>query len=874
MKTLTLFFVAALAVWAQNPPATGLQPVSSSVAGGTCTNSQPAFYSSADQKLYTCFAGVWTAVSGGGSPSVGTTLQQGTGTGGFQSSGIAPSAVILNTTPAGQFLAGTYPYPSLPEYCIEYWLTAPMAGDYGQAISAANLALPLMQPTALHSCSPGVHTINSKAVINRPILLDGVGSSWVLSSGLSSAPVTITGCTATAGSQTLSCPSITGLSQHMAAGGIGLKDTNYINATPSGTSVPLALPMNLNVSGLFTSGSATVTGLSSQRGLVGGNVQTITGPCIAASTTITSVSGSGNSLVMSNTATCTANTFPAGFSLAAGQTWSTNLKAVTATPALEYQFNASALRNSEGAMIGAGLINFHLTDPGYRTLTGVQGVHVYGYDDFTFENNFLGQINGAALVMGGDNPEATHGVDREWHDLPHNFYPDSGDGTTGQCVIHDMTGYNNGSSSADENYGFKFHGGSIVFPQGCGLAIGTYNSSHWTRSGLHPRQTTIGPQFQIEGGSHGSYGNIQTPFDLINILTSDDITIDGCHDCGAMGYGHAAVNLENFGETTVTNSDLHQSSKTATYNVTISGSTVTYATTTGYASFDPSGFWDGLAGVLTASSGTCSGGCNVYFSGQSAVSSDGTTLTLAGSPGASGTATLVVNAGTGYYVTIPNTQLAVGSLQVGTGNAYYDMNAAAQSILGLSNHTYGAFVGQGFFGSFAPTIWQNYNSTTMNTAGGVTAPTLQLTNASVAASSTTRGTFYDNQGGTPDFLQFVVRQGSGSYALEAVGGFPPQGNTCTAGTNVTSCTCSGSTTCDVNGGSYSIVGGTATTGTIATINWPTTYSTAPRACWVSQNGGAALYGIGHGTPSTTGMTVTAGIAVTGVTVQIDYGCKP
>ena len=69
MKTLTLFFVAALAVWAQNPPASGLQPVSSPVPGGACTNSQPAFYSSADQKLYTCLAGVWTAVSGGGGGS-------------------------------------------------------------------------------------------------------------------------------------------------------------------------------------------------------------------------------------------------------------------------------------------------------------------------------------------------------------------------------------------------------------------------------------------------------------------------------------------------------------------------------------------------------------------------------------------------------------------------------------------------------------------------------------------------------------------------------------------------------------------------------------------------------------------------------------
>ena len=71
MKTLTLFFVAALAVWAQNPPATGLQPVSSPTPGGACTNSQPAFYSTADQKLYTCLAGIWSLPPSSGGPPTG-----------------------------------------------------------------------------------------------------------------------------------------------------------------------------------------------------------------------------------------------------------------------------------------------------------------------------------------------------------------------------------------------------------------------------------------------------------------------------------------------------------------------------------------------------------------------------------------------------------------------------------------------------------------------------------------------------------------------------------------------------------------------------------------------------------------------------------
>ena len=68
MKRLVLVLGFAVAAWGQNPPASGLQPVSSPTPGGSCTNSQPAFYSSSDQKLYTCLAGIWTA-SGGGSPS-------------------------------------------------------------------------------------------------------------------------------------------------------------------------------------------------------------------------------------------------------------------------------------------------------------------------------------------------------------------------------------------------------------------------------------------------------------------------------------------------------------------------------------------------------------------------------------------------------------------------------------------------------------------------------------------------------------------------------------------------------------------------------------------------------------------------------------
>jgi hypothetical protein len=71
-----------------------------------------------------------------------------------------------------------------------------------------------------------------------------------------------------------------------------------------------------------------------------------------------------------------------------------------------------------------------------------------------------------------------------------------------------------------------------------------------------------------------------------------------------------------------------------------------------------------------------------------------------------------------------------------------------------------------------------------------------------------------------------------------------------------------------------IVGGTATTGTIATVNFSTALSSAPGLCLVTQEGGATLFGIGHGTPSTSGFTVIAGVSVAASTVTVDYYCLP
>jgi hypothetical protein len=106
----------------------------------------------------------------------------------------------------------------------------------------------------------------------------------------------------------------------------------------------------------------------------------------------------------------------------------------------------------------------------------------------------------------------------------------------------------------------------------------------------------------------------------------------------------------------------------------------------------------------------------------------------------------------------------------------------------------------------------------------------------------------------------------------ANGGFPV-GTTATAtpGTGITSVTCA-TATCTNLRGTYTVVGGTATTGTIFSLAWtatPTAY-----VCTATMNGGVGFLGIGNSVATTTGMNVTAGVTVLGVTFSVNYSCEP
>lgn len=98
--------------------------------------------------------------------------------------------------------------------------------------------------------------------------------------------------------------------------------------------------------------------------------------------------------------------------------------------------------------------------------------------------------------------------------------------------------------------------------------------------------------------------------------------------------------------------------------------------------------------------------------------------------------------------------------------------------------------------------------------------------------------------------------------------------TLTPGTNVTSVTCL-TATCTNLRGTISIVGGTATTGTVAALSWtatPTAY-----VCTATENpntGTTTQLGVNHNVATTTGVNIAVAVSIAGLTLEVDYSCRP
>ena len=160
---------------------------------------------------------------------------------------------------------------------------------------------------------------------------------------------------------------------------------------------------------------------------------------------------------------------------------------------------------------------------------------------------------------------------------------------------------------------------------------------------------------------------------------------------------------------------------------------------------------------------------------------------------------------------------------------------------------------------------------------------------SFTPASSTSSVAYQTGGPTPAAMDFTcdtafcyLWTGSAweSIALTAFqsGATPglsiPNGTpTYTAGTNVTSVACASGFTCTNTRGKLTVVGGTATTGTIATINFSATLGAAPGLCTVTQEGGVTLFGIDSGVPSTTAFVITAAVSVAASTGTVSYSCQ-
>lgn len=97
--------------------------------------------------------------------------------------------------------------------------------------------------------------------------------------------------------------------------------------------------------------------------------------------------------------------------------------------------------------------------------------------------------------------------------------------------------------------------------------------------------------------------------------------------------------------------------------------------------------------------------------------------------------------------------------------------------------------------------------------------------------------------------------------------------TFTVGSGVTSVVCASGYSCNNSRGTLTIVGGTATTGTIATVTFSASLSAAP-ACFAQMNGGATLFSIGNSAPTASAFNITAGISVIGATFNVSYQCQP
>ena len=538
-----------------------------------------------------------------------------------------------------------------PFACVEAYATPIMNGDYGQMINAADQAQSLTTASTVKICSPGSHPVSTPIVFDRPIHFEMTGSKLIPSSSMGSAPIVLTNATVTAGSEVLTVSSSSRFSIGQSIGGLGITYGSYIAALGPGT-ISISLPPSLTLL-VQEASSTTLTAMGSLAGFAVG--QTISGPGIPGSTTITAVNIMANpqTLTISNAATTTTQS-PVSISVSSG-TWTVpTLTAVTAVPVITWMWNQSALQNEFGQNIGGAMKDVWVSDATERGIPGLQGVKIYGWDGFDAFNTDIEFIDGSGLVLGGIAPYTTGGQGS----VRESFFFDtkvrySGDIPSSQPAVALMTPYI--SDGGDETNQIGFSSAQFVTNLGETLTIGTYNPNHRGTNG--PRLIWFDNNSQLEGGQYiaGLAPKAQTEADTLHIIQADDIYFIGS-ELATAAFGKSVVRIDTANTLSILGCKLLNAAGSANYTVNVTNGSKAVSRLSG-GKFQTDGSWNGIAIDVNRGAST------VYLDPSNGVPSTTTLKLAANYTGTTGRATFSMPT-LGYVINLAGT---INNLQVKGG---------------------------------------------------------------------------------------------------------------------------------------------------------------------------------------------------------------
>jgi len=602
----------------------------------------------------------------------------------------------------GDLLPSTTPFK-----CVEAYLSADIlhgGTDYGIAISAAVQASNPTSVTEVKTCVPGDHPVYTTAVFDRPIAFHMDGQSRLVpQSSMASTPVNIMEARATAGSPVVSMPSTSGLSIGMACGGVGIQPGAYIVSKTS-SAITLSLASRLEFYGVATAASTTLRGVSSLSGLARAQLLTGTGanwPFAGGSVAISSVNFAANTISVT---TAAAKGSPVPDSFIVDGSWLSNLSCVKQTPVLLWQYNmlpneprgTPSLHNQYDYQIGASMRDVWIADNAGpnragRTLPGVQGVQISGYDGFSSTNLRVDNLSGSGLILGGYVPgqlNNSSGAVRE-SGFIHDQIRNSGDPKTGQGALAILTPFESGAPTADEINEIELTDGHYVCSAGNAVVIGTFNTGHGVGGG--PGGIFFDSGFQIEGCPQGFF-DTPAQSDAIFVENSNSLRFSN-GSISIPGQGKSLLHLERSAALTMVNTSLYNQSIPVSYTVSVTkgSSAVTYISGGGIQhAFNTTQSWDGI--------GVQIGSTLMHLAPLSPVESNGLTLRLASpwtATSGTSTQTMVVGYG-GAFLMAPDTSLFrvdIRGVQT-TGNL-----SQTNALLGVGNNNHLFEVGNNFDGS-------------------------------------------------------------------------------------------------------------------------------------------------------------------------------